>query len=242
MEANYLKNILLWFLPYIDMNQPWVYMCPPILNRPPPPFQPHPSRLSQNTSFECPASCIELALVIYFTYGNVHVSVLISQIIPPSSSPTESKSLFFSYKQYFQMRSWHLSDRLAYEHSFSQRWVNANLFASEWTNANQDELTWFNVSCGPICSCSVALSCLTLCDRMGCSPSGSSVHGIFPGKNIGVGCHFLFQGCAHSCFPFSSAGTADLSLISYKREAIHVVGLELTSICILPTKEQSCQK
>ena len=29
---------------------------------------------------------------------------------------------------------------------------------------------------------------------MDCSQPGSSVHGIFPGKNIGVGCHFLFQG------------------------------------------------
>ena len=29
---------------------------------------------------------------------------------------------------------------------------------------------------------------------MDCSPPGSSVHGIFPVKNIGVGCHFLLQG------------------------------------------------
>ena len=54
-----------------------------------------PSRLSQSTSFGCPASCMELALVIYFTYGKVHVSMLFSQIIPCSPSPTESKSLFF---------------------------------------------------------------------------------------------------------------------------------------------------
>ena len=27
-----------------------------------------------------------------------------------------------------------------------------------------------------------------------CSPPGSSVHRTFPGKNIGVGCHFLVQG------------------------------------------------
>ena len=27
-----------------------------------------------------------------------------------------------------------------------------------------------------------------------CSPPGSSLHGIFPVKNTGVGCHFLFQG------------------------------------------------
>ena len=42
-----------------------------------------------------PVSCIELGLVIYFTYGNIHVSMLFSQIIPPSPSPTESKNLFF---------------------------------------------------------------------------------------------------------------------------------------------------
>ena len=29
---------------------------------------------------------------------------------------------------------------------------------------------------------------------MDCSPPDSSIHGIFPGKNTGVGCHFLLQG------------------------------------------------
>ena len=29
---------------------------------------------------------------------------------------------------------------------------------------------------------------------MGCSPAGSSVRGISPGKNTGVSCHFLLQG------------------------------------------------
>ena len=29
---------------------------------------------------------------------------------------------------------------------------------------------------------------------MDCSPPGFSVHGVFPGKNTGVGCHFLLQG------------------------------------------------
>ena len=40
----------------------------------------------------------------------------------------------------------------------------------------------------------VAQSCLTLCDPMDCSPLGSSVHGDSPGKDTGVGCHFLLQG------------------------------------------------
>ena len=45
-----------------------------------------------------------------------------------------------------------------------------------------------------LCLCLVAQSCPTLCDPMDCSPPGSSVHGDSPGKNTGVGCHFLLQG------------------------------------------------
>ena len=56
----------------------------PVRNAPPTPSPPHPSGSSQSTGFECPASCIKLALVICFTYGNIHVSVLFSQIIPAS--------------------------------------------------------------------------------------------------------------------------------------------------------------
>ena len=72
---------------------------PPILNPFPPPSPPYPSGLSQSTGFGCSASCIELVLVIYFTYDNIHISMLFSQIIPPLPSPTDSqqtpKSLFF---------------------------------------------------------------------------------------------------------------------------------------------------
>ena len=50
MEANYF-TILWWFLPYIDMNQPWGSMCPPVPN--PLHVPPHPSGLSQCTAFEC---------------------------------------------------------------------------------------------------------------------------------------------------------------------------------------------
>ena len=60
----------------------------------PPPSPPYPFGLSQKTGFGCPASCIKLALVICFTRGNVYASMLFSQIIPPSPSPTESQSLF----------------------------------------------------------------------------------------------------------------------------------------------------
>ena len=47
----------------------------------------------------------------------------------------------------------------------------------------------------PITLCAQLLSCVQLfCNPMGSSLPGSSVHGIFPGKNTGVGCHFLLQG------------------------------------------------
>ena len=41
---------------------------------------------------------------------------------------------------------------------------------------------------------SVSQSCLTLCSPMDCSPSDSSIHGIFPVKTTGACCHFLYQG------------------------------------------------
>lgn len=46
---------------------------------------------------ECSVLYSEFPLAIYFTYGNVQVSMLLSQIIPPSPSSTGSKSLFFIF-------------------------------------------------------------------------------------------------------------------------------------------------
>ena len=46
-----------------------------------PPSPPYPSGLSQSNDFGCSASCIELALVMHFIYGNIHVAKIFSQII-----------------------------------------------------------------------------------------------------------------------------------------------------------------
>ena len=95
LEDNYF-TILQWFLPYIIMNQPQVYIGPLPSKRPsllPPTC--HPSRLSRSTGFGFPASYSKFPRAIYFTYGSVCVSVLFSQLIPPSPSSTASKSLFF---------------------------------------------------------------------------------------------------------------------------------------------------
>ena len=42
--------------------------------------------------------------------------------------------------------------------------------------------------------CLVAQLCLTLCDPMDSSPPDSFCPWDFPGKNTGMGCHFLLQG------------------------------------------------
>ena len=73
-------------MPYIHMNQPWVYMCFPFWTPLPPPSPSHPSGSSQHTSPEHPVSCMKPGLAIYFTYNNRHVSTLFSQIIPPPRS------------------------------------------------------------------------------------------------------------------------------------------------------------
>ena len=54
---------------------------------------------------------------------------------------------------------------------------------------------WFSLLLGyEVSACTLAQLYTTLCDPMDCSPPGSSVHGDSPGKNTGVGCHFLLQG------------------------------------------------
>ena len=109
MEANYF-TILWWFLPYIHLNQPRVYRCPPTLNPLPPPSPPQPSGFSQSTSFGCPASCMELAQVIYFTHGSMHVSIpwlpistvlLLPFTLPPSGQISLS---LFSFSFLFLFR------------------------------------------------------------------------------------------------------------------------------------------
>ena len=90
-----LYNIVL-VLPYIDMNQPRVYMSSQSWT-PLPPLTPyHLSGSSPCTSPKHPVSCIEHRLVIRFLPDIIHVSMPFSQIIPPPPSPTESKSPFYT--------------------------------------------------------------------------------------------------------------------------------------------------
>ena len=83
-------------LPYIDMNPPRVYMSSQSWTPLPPPSPYHLSGSSQCTSPKHPVSCIKLRLAIHFLHDSIHVSMPFSQIIPPSTSPSECKSPFYT--------------------------------------------------------------------------------------------------------------------------------------------------
>ena len=93
IEGWLLYNIVVIFAIHWHESAMGVHVFP-IMSPLPPSSPSHPSGSSQCTIPEHPVSCIEPGLAIYFTYDNIHVSVLFSQIIPPSPSPTEFNSLF----------------------------------------------------------------------------------------------------------------------------------------------------
>ena len=98
MEANY-STILWWFLPHINMNQPWIYMCPTIPHPLPPPSPPHPAGLSQSISFEC-----------LLHPSNLHWSSILHMVIYmfQCHSPTSSHPLPLPLLQSPKVHSTHL--------------------------------------------------------------------------------------------------------------------------------------
>jgi len=69
-----------WFLPYISVNQPQIFVCPLPLE-PPSYLPPHPT--PQSTRFELRVLHSKLLLAVCFTYGNVFVCTLLSWFVPP---------------------------------------------------------------------------------------------------------------------------------------------------------------
>ena len=80
----------------------------------PPPWTLSPPRLTslgwQSTSFGFPVSYSKFPLSIYFTYGNVYVSMLLSPIIPLSPSPLCPKALELTLLSIIHFFCW---DRIA---------------------------------------------------------------------------------------------------------------------------------
>ena len=92
-----------------------------------------------------------------------------------------------------------------------------------------------------MCVWSVAKSYSTLCDPMDCSLPASSFHGIFPGKDTGMGCHFLLPGSSGlrdqtwvSCVPWIGRW------ILYHCAATWEAQINYISIKLKKKKKNSC--
>ena len=95
-----LYNIVVVFAIHRHESSMGVHVFP-ILNPPPTSF-PIPSLwVIPGNQPRAIVSCIEPGLVICFTLDNIHVSMLFSQITPPSPSPTESRCYFLNVKILF---------------------------------------------------------------------------------------------------------------------------------------------
>ena len=68
----------------------------------------------------------------------------------------------------------------------------------------------------------------TLCDPVDRSPPGCSVHGIFPGKNTGLGCNFLLQGI----FPTQGLNPHLLFLLHWQADSLPMNHLGTKGDCL----------
>ena len=86
-------------MPYINMNQPWIYMCSRS-------WIPSPASLPIPSLWVIPVhqlwalvSFIQPGLVICFTLDNIHVSMLFSQIFPPSPPPIQYTNTYMKFRK-----------------------------------------------------------------------------------------------------------------------------------------------
>ena len=134
-------------------------------------------------------------LAIYLKYGNVCISVLLSQLIPPSLSPAVFKVCSLSLCLYCCQVASVVSDSVR-----PQRRQPARL-PRPWDSPGKNT----GVGCHFLLQCmkvrsesEVAQSCPTPSDPMDCSPPGSSVHGIFQTRVLEWGA-IAFSMCLYYC-------------------------------------------
>ena len=89
-----LYNIVLVSATHQHKSAIGMHMLPPSRTFLPPPTPSLAFRLSQSPGFGLPALHSKFALALCFAYGNLHVSMLLSQFIPLSPSPTAPTSVF----------------------------------------------------------------------------------------------------------------------------------------------------
>ena len=146
------------------MNQSQRYIYPlPLATVPHPQPTHHPSRVSESARLG--SLCYShFPLALCFTHGRVYISVLLFQFIPLS---------FPSVSTVFSL---HLRSYSCPKNNFGMGNTCMPVVDSCWCVAAP--MKW-------------SQSCPTLCDPIDCSPLRLLCPWDSPGKNTGVGCHFL---------------------------------------------------
>ena len=85
-------TMLCWFLPCVNMNQSQGCICFFPIKAPSQPIPP--LYVVTEHQVEFPMIISNFPLAICFTNGNLYISLLLSQFIPPSPAPAMSISLF----------------------------------------------------------------------------------------------------------------------------------------------------
>ena len=128
-----------------------------------------------------------------------------------------------------------------------KEWMKSKHLATLWTWHSLMFWCWMAVEqLVKLCVCVYAKSlqlCTTPHDPMDCSPPGSSVHGISPGKNSRVGYHSLLQGI----FQTQGSNLCLLNLLHWQAGSFplappgkHYVHVPMSQFPISPLKRRNC--
>ena len=89
-------TMLCQFLLYSKVHQPYAYIYPhiPAILSLPPTLPIPPLQVVTKHRADLPVLCCCFPLAIYFTFGSIYMSVLLSHFVPASPSPTVSSNPF----------------------------------------------------------------------------------------------------------------------------------------------------
>ena len=132
-------------MPYIDVNQPWVYMCSPSWT--PSHLPPHPIPLGHPSS-PVPSTLSHASNLDWQFVSHMIIYMFQCHSIPPSPSPREYKRLFYTSVSLLLSRiqghCYHLSKFHIYVFSSVQLLSHVRLFATPWIAACQVSLSITN--------------------------------------------------------------------------------------------------
>ena len=118
-------------------------------------------------------------------------------------------------------RKWQSTPVLLPGKSHGQRSLVGN---SQWGHKESDTTEWLHYSCHV--PARLLQSCLTLCDSIHWCPPGSSLRGISPNNNTGVGCCAFLQGI----FPIQGSNLCLLCLLHWQAGSLPLAPLVYSAI------------